>query len=96
MSLQEAGVIWILFINIVALVTYRFDKIRAGSGRSRVPERNLLLLALVGGSPAAFIAMFLMKPRHKSRKLSFQLKFWGIVVGHAALLWFYWQFWQRP
>ncbi|MCA9917194.1 MAG: DUF1294 domain-containing protein [Anaerolineales bacterium] len=95
MSALQAIVIWLLAINIVTLVTYRYDKNVAGSGRLRVSERNLLLLALVGGSPAATIAMFLMRPRHKNRKMSFQWKFWGIVILQIGLL-VYWQFWQRP
>ncbi len=95
MSAQEAAIIWLLVINIVTVVTYRIDKGRAGNGRSRVRERNLLLLALVGGSPAAYIAMFWMKPRHKSRKFAFQWKFWGIVLLQIGA-WVYWQFWQRP
>jgi uncharacterized membrane protein YsdA (DUF1294 family) len=96
MATQQAIVIWLLAINIVTVVTYRVDKIRAGNGRSRVRERNLLLVALVGGSPAAYIAMYLMKPRHKTRKVSFLWKFWGIVIGQMVLLALYWQFWQRP
>lgn len=96
MTITETLIIWLLAINIVTLVTYRLDKVRAGNGRSRVRESNLLLMALVGGSPAAYLAMYLMKPRHKTRKLSFLWKFWGIVLGQVGLLWLYWQFWQRP
>ena len=95
MSLPEAVIIWLLAINILTVVRYRLDKVRAGNGRSRVRERNLLLLALVGGSLAAYIAMFWMKPRHKSRKFSFQWKFWGIVLLQIGVF-VYWQLWQRP
>lgn len=96
MTLFEGVIIWLLAINIVTVVTYRYDKNMAGSSRKRVPERRLLLLALIGGSPAAYIAMYLMSPRHKTRKLRFLLPFWGIVLGQMAFIWFYWQFWQRP
>ncbi len=77
------------------MVVYRYDKMVAGSGRSRVPESRLLLLALVGGTPGAYIAMYLMQPRHKTRKLSFLLPFWGIVALQVAG-WVYWQLGQRP
>lgn len=96
MGLQQTIVIWLLAINIVTVGVYRYDKMIAGSSRSRIPERNLLLLALFGGSPGAYIAMFLWRPRHKAQKGSFQWKYWAIVVGQIVLLGGYWQFWQRP
>lgn len=96
MTLFEGALIWLLAINIITVVTYRYDKNIAGSSRSRVAESRLLLLALIGGSLAAYIAMYLMRPRHKTRKFSFLWKFWGIVMGQIGLLWVYWQFGQRP
>ena len=92
MTILNGVVIWLAAINIVTIVTYRYDKKIAGSGRSRVAESRLLLLALFGGSPAAYIAIYLMRPRHKARKFSFLWKFWGIVLFHILLLWIYWQF----
>lgn len=96
MTLFEGAIIWLLAINIITVVTYRYDKNIAGSGRRRVPERRLLLLALIGGTPAAYIAMFLMRPRHKTRKFPFLLFFGGIVVVQLGLIWLYWQLAQRP
>jgi uncharacterized membrane protein YsdA (DUF1294 family) len=96
MTLFEGALIWLLAINIVTVVTYRYDKNIAGGSRTRVAESRLLLLALIGGSPAAYMAMYLMRPRHKTRKFSFLWKFWGIVMGQIGLLWVYWQFGQRP
>ena len=96
MSLFEGTLIWLLAINIITMITYRYDKNIAGGSRSRVSERCLLLLALTGGSPAAYMAMYLIQPRHKTRKASFLWRFWGIIVVQIALAWAYWQFWQRP
>jgi uncharacterized membrane protein YsdA (DUF1294 family) len=96
MTLFEGIIIWLLAINIVTVVTYRYDKNIAGGSRRRVPESRLLLLALIGGTPAAYIAMYLMQPRHKTRKVRFVMLFWGIVIGQMGLMWLYWQFWQRP
>lgn len=96
MTLFEGVIIWLLAINIVTVVTYRYDKNIAGGSRKRVPERRLLLLALIGGSPAAYIAMYLMRPRHKTRKFRFVLLFWAIVIGQMGFIWLYLQSWQRP
>ncbi|MCB9009860.1 MAG: DUF1294 domain-containing protein [Ardenticatenaceae bacterium] len=96
MTFFEGALIWLLAINIITVVTYRYDKNIAGSNRRRIAESQLLLLALIGGSPAATIAMYLMRPRHKTRKLSFLWKFWGIIVVQIGLIWLYWQSGQRP
>ena len=96
MTIFEGLLIWMLAINIVTVVTYRYDKNIAGSSRRRVAESRLLLLALIGGSPAAIIAMYFMRPRHKTRKFSFLWKFWGIIFAQVGFIWLYWQFWQRP
>ncbi len=48
---------------------------------------RLHLLELLGGWPGAFLAQQVF--RHKTRKLSFQLVFWGIVLLHQ-LFWIDW------
>ncbi len=67
----------------VTWFVYARDKRRAGLGERRVPEAVLLGLALVGGSPAAAVAMLIL--RHKTRKASFLLKFAAVVALQVAL-----------
>lgn len=75
---------WVLAVNLVTFVTYGYDKSIAGSGRMRVPEKVLLLLALLGGSPAALLGMRLF--HHKTAKSSFQQKFWLVLLVQAVLV----------
>ena len=83
---------WLASINGVTFIAYRFDKWkapRAKSGKERVPELVLHLLALVGGSLGAFLGM-IVPPRHKTRDRRFQVYFWLIVlvqVGVVIWLW---------
>jgi uncharacterized membrane protein YsdA (DUF1294 family) len=70
--------------SIVTFAIYGFDKRRAAAGGWRVPERTLHLLAFVGGWPGAIAAQ--RQFRHKTRKLPFQVAFWGIVVLHVLLV----------
>ena len=63
---------------------YGADKRAAQQQGPRVPEKALHLLALFGGSPAAWFAQ--RHFRHKTRKDSFQAMFWLIVVVQAVLL----------
>ncbi len=75
---------WLLVISLVTFLTYGYDKLIAGSGRTRVPERVLLALAFAGGTLGALAGMWLF--RHKTAKASFRLKFWLVVVAQIAVL----------
>jgi uncharacterized membrane protein YsdA (DUF1294 family) len=61
--------IYLLLINAMTYVAFFCDKQRAIRGARRWPERNLLWLAALGGSPAAIVAR--QRLRHKTRKQPF-------------------------
>jgi uncharacterized membrane protein YsdA (DUF1294 family) len=75
---------WLAAVNVVTLLLYGYDKAIAGSRMRRVPERSLLLVALVGGSVGALVGMHVF--RHKTSKASFRWRFWGIVGVQAAIV----------
>ena len=75
---------WLLAISLVTFLTYGYDKLIAGSGRTRVPERVLLALGFAGGTLGALAGMWLF--RHKTAKASFRLKFWLVVAAQIAVL----------
>jgi uncharacterized membrane protein YsdA (DUF1294 family) len=75
---------WLAAVNVVTLLAYGYDKTIAGSGKMRAPEAVLLGLALIGGSPAALLAMQIL--RHKTSKPGFQLRFWLILILQCLLL----------
>lgn len=74
--------LYLLFANLVAFAAYAWDKRQAVARKRRVPERTLLVLAAIGGSPGAFAAQRLC--RHKISKRPFQAVFRMIVVVQAA------------
>lgn len=47
-----------------------------------MPERRLLVLAALGGAPAALLARAVL--RHKTRKASFSAALWTIAAVQAA------------
>ena len=71
--------------SLIAFAAYALDKAAARGGHRRTPENTLHLLALLGGWPGALLAQQVF--RHKTRKLSFQLLCWGIVLLHQVF-WF--------
>lgn len=60
---------WIVLVNAWTMVRFWQDKTRAVAGGRRIPEADLLGLAILGGSPGAFAARRLF--RHKTRKEPF-------------------------
>lgn len=58
---------YFLAINLLTFVLYGIDKYKAKHNRWRIPELVLLWLAVLGGSPAALVAMHLFhhKTLHK-------------------------------
>ena len=73
--------LYLLLINLVALVVYGVDKRRAKKGQWRISEKTLFLVALIGGSVGAIAGMYLF--RHKTKHWYFRI---GLPVILAAQL----------
>ena len=71
---------YILAISAITWFAYAHDKNRAKTGGWRIPETQLHLLELLGGWPAAFLAQ--RHIRHKTKKTSYKLTFWLIILLH--------------
>lgn len=78
---------WLVAINLTAFMVYGADKTMAEGRRVRVPEKVLLLLALLFGSLGAWLGMQFF--RHKTAKQSFKIQFWLAVFLQAALVLLY-------
>jgi uncharacterized membrane protein YsdA (DUF1294 family) len=74
---------WLVSMNVIAFLYYGFDKARARSASSRVPEVVLHGLTFAGGSAGSYAGMRFY--RHKTIKGSFRIMFWFIVVLQAGL-----------
>ncbi|HWV08789.1 MAG TPA: DUF1294 domain-containing protein, partial [Pseudomonas sp.] len=73
--------------SLVSFVQYWQDKSSAQNGRWRTPEKALHVVELAGGWPGALVAQQCF--RHKTRKATYQVVFWGIIVLHQAV-WIDW------
>jgi uncharacterized membrane protein YsdA (DUF1294 family) len=75
-------------VNIATFALFAFDKRQARIGGRRIPERTLLIMAAIGGSPGALAAQQIL--RHKTRKQPFGARLATIVgvqaVGLALIL----------
>jgi len=81
--MAEALLIYLIMINAVTFTAFARDKRAAELGRRRTPERRLLTLDLIGGTPAAMAAQQVL--RHKTRKAPFRRVLWILAALHLAL-----------
>ncbi|MCG2585684.1 DUF1294 domain-containing protein [Massilia sp. TS11] len=76
-------------LSLLTFLVYAYDKAAARAGRRRVPERQLLVLGLLGGWPGGWLAQQLL--RHKSAKPTFLWRFWISVGLHLMALGLGWR-----
>lgn len=78
---------WVSALSVTTLLVFAIDKHAARHGRRRVSEKQLLTLALLGGSPGAFAAMSLF--RHKTLKRPFRWRMAAVTAGQllGVALW---------
>lgn len=69
-------------VSVLTFFLYWSDKRKARSVSWRTPENVLHAVELAGGWPGALLAQQAF--RHKTRKLSYQLVFWLIVLLHQV------------
>jgi uncharacterized membrane protein YsdA (DUF1294 family) len=69
-------------VSVLAFLCYLRDKRKARLDHWRTPENVLHALEFAGGWPGALLAQQVF--RHKTRKVSFQLVFWIIVLLHQV------------
>ena len=62
---------YLLAVNILAFVLFGVDKQKARRNKWRIPEKTLILSAVIGGSAGAILGMRFF--RHKSRKARFAI-----------------------
>lgn len=77
-------IIYLLVINLIGILIMYIDKRKAKYGRWRIPEKTLLLVALLGGSIGTIIGMYWF--RHKTQKLKFVLGFPTILISEIVII----------
>ncbi|WP_420585981.1 DUF1294 domain-containing protein [Ruegeria sp.] len=80
------AVLYLWAINTLTLLAFGWDKLRAQRRKKRIPERKLLWLAAVGGSPGAVLGRWMF--RHKTLKRGFSGRLFGILGAQAAIAFF--------
>lgn len=77
-------ILYAIIVNIAGLAEMGIDKRRARRGAFRIPEVNLFLTALIGGSIGCIAGMYLF--RHKTKHLTFVLGMPAILFLQLAVI----------
>lgn len=83
MYLEYIAAGWLMVINLGAFAMFGIDKKRAKQRKYRIPERTLLLLAVLGGSVGAILGMRCF--HHKTRHAKFKIGLPVILLAQLAL-----------
>ena len=70
-------------VNLLTFIVYGLDKYKAKDNHWRIPEATLLILAVLGGSPAALMAMRVF--RHKTLHKKFRYGVPAILIVQLAV-----------
>ncbi|PWJ51502.1 Uncharacterized membrane protein YsdA, DUF1294 family [Faecalicatena contorta] len=74
----------IMIMNFITFFVYGEDKRRARKGGWRIPEKTLLLLALLGGGAGALLGMRVF--HHKTQKALFKIGVPCILIFQVIVL----------
>lgn len=88
MNYNHIILLYLLVVNVVAFLAYWDDKRKAKRKMWRTPEATLLILAAIGGSVGAWVAMQLF--RHKTNHPQFYIGvplIFVVQIGVALWLW---------
>lgn len=85
--------IYLAAITLVTFAVYGIDKRKARLNRWRIPESNLLLLAVLGGSIGALLAMKVWHHKTCHKKFSFGVP--AILILQIALVLFLYYYFHK-
>lgn len=77
-------IIYVVIVNIIGFLLMGIDKGRAKMKQWRIKEKNLFLIALIGGSFGSIIGMQFF--RHKTKHIKFTLGMPIILLLHLGIL----------
>lgn len=86
--IEKILLIFLVLVNLAAFAMYGVDKRKAIKDQWRIPEKTLLLVALLGGSFGAFTGMQVF--HHKTKHWKFLLGVPACMILHVVLAVLYW------
>ncbi|MFI3209137.1 MAG: DUF1294 domain-containing protein [Eubacteriales bacterium] len=82
------GEIYLVIVNVIAFAMYGIDKRKAIKHQYRIPEKQLILIAVLGGSVGAYVGMKTF--RHKTKHVKFTLGVPAILIAQVLIIYGVW------
>ena len=82
--MKTSIMIYLFVMNLLTFAVFGADKYKARKKKFRVPEKTLLLLAVIGGSTGALAGMYIF--HHKTRKWYFRIGVPCIFAAQVLLM----------
>ncbi|PIC65272.1 hypothetical protein CSV79_03110 [Sporosarcina sp. P13] len=82
--MAQTLMIYMAILSVWAFVAMGYDKKQAQKKKQRIPERNLWLLAFLGGGVGAYFGMQVF--HHKTRKTTFRVGFLLLAMLDIVIL----------
>lgn len=70
---------YLIFINIIGLLSMLIDKQRAAKGNWRLSENLLLLIAFLGGGIGSTIGMYICRHKTKHKKFTIFMPILSVI-----------------
>ena len=83
-KMKTSIMIYLFVMNLLTFAVFGADKYKARKKKFRVPEKTLLLLAVIGGSAGALAGMYIF--HHKTRKWYFRIGVPCIFAAQVLLM----------
>ena len=83
---MNALYLYLVIVNVATAALFTYDKVAARRGKRRIPELILHGFELAGGVFSVVVLMYVIN--HKSRKMSYYLKTYMLLILWAAAIWF--------
>jgi uncharacterized membrane protein YsdA (DUF1294 family) len=92
LNLSEMNILfyYFLILNGMAFTLMGYDKHLAKAQKQRISELTLLSFVFFGGTIGSGLAMLVF--RHKTSKISYLLKYWGILFIQILLAFFFFKY----
>ena len=91
--MYKALITYLVAINLLGIIVTVADKKKAIKGKYRIPELDLWIIVLLGGSLGTYIAMKIV--RHKTKHKNFMIGIPIIIVLQLGAVFAIWYFFIR-
>lgn len=82
--LYKILIIYLVIINLIAVILTVFDKSAVRNGNWRISEKTLLIVSALGGSISMLTTMYIV--HHKTKKMKYMIGIPAIILAQLSVV----------